>query len=98
MALAATTARRPVPRHLARADGLCAVSGNLGQRQDQGLSAMVLGRAAGAAGQAALPERSQRLFRVHLSAAAGDPAGLAERVWKDRALSRPLAAQRRRMV
>src|SRR3954471_12302782 len=50
MAIAASTARRAFPRHFARADRLCPGSGNLGQRQDQGLSTVVLGGAAGAAG------------------------------------------------
>ena len=44
------------------------------------------------------PERSQRLFRIHLSAAAGGAAGDPELLRQDPALSLPVAAQRRRVV
>ena len=79
-------------------DRRCAGPGNLGQRQDQGLSAVVLGRAAGAAGQESLPQRSHRLFRIHLSAAVGGAARDPELVRQDPALSLPVVPQRRRVV
>ena len=60
ISVAASAARYPVSGLLYRADGRRAGPGNLGQRQDQGLSAVVLGRAAGAAGQGPLSERSRQ--------------------------------------
>ena len=60
--VAASAARYPVPALLHRADGRRAGSRDLGQRQDQGLSALVLGRPAGAAGQGPLSERSGGYF------------------------------------
>ena len=72
--------------------------GDLGPRQDQGLSALVLGRAAGAAGQGSLSQRSRRLFRVHLSAAAGGAAGDTQLFRQDPALSLPVVAQCRGVV
>src|SRR5665213_3861683 len=51
MAIAATPARRRFPRRLHRAGRRRSGPGDLGQRQDQGLSAVVLGRAANPARQ-----------------------------------------------
>ena len=51
ISVVASAARYSVPDLLPRADRRRPRPGNLGPRQDQGLSALVLGRAAGAAGQ-----------------------------------------------
>ncbi len=59
---------------------------------------MVLGGAAGAAGQESLPRRSRRLFRIHLSAVVSGAAGDPELVWQDPALSVPVVPQHRRVV
>src|SRR5258706_597950 len=75
ISVVASAARHSFPGLLHRADGRRARSGNLGERQDQGLSALVLGRPAGAPGQGPLPQRSQDLFRFHLSAVARGAAG-----------------------
>src|SRR6516162_3354977 len=68
--LAARAARPAIPALLRRSDGFRACSRNLGQRKNQGLSALVLGRPTGAAGKQPLPDRWWPL-RVHLSAAVG---------------------------
>ena len=93
-----SAARYSVSGLLHRADGRRSGSGNLGQRQDQGLSAVVLGRAAGAAGQGPLSQRSRQLFRIHLSAAVGGAAGDPELFRQDPALSLPVVPQHRRVV
>ena len=59
---------------------------------------MVLGRAAGAAGQGSLSQRSRRLFRFHLSAAAGASAGDTQLFRQDTSLSCSVGSQRRRVV
>ena len=60
ISVAASAARSAVSGLLHRLDRRCAGPGNLGQRQDQGLSAVVLGGAAGAAGQESLSRRSRQ--------------------------------------
>src|SRR5205809_581511 len=93
ISLVASAARLVVPGLLHRADRRRARSGDFRQRQDQGLSALVLGRAAGAARARPLSERSRKAVRVHLSATAGGLAGDPILVRQDSALSLPVAAQ-----
>ncbi len=59
---------------------------------------MVLGRAAGAAGKGSLPQRSQRLFRIHLPAAVRGSARDTQLFWQDTSLSIPVGFQRGRVV
>src|SRR5690348_9557089 len=92
MAVVARAARSAVPVLLHRADGVRAGAGDLWQRQDQGLSALVLGRSAGAARRAALSCRYQ-VFRVHLSAAVGGAARNPGVVRQGSALSLPLSSE-----
>ena len=98
MAVAAGADRRPVSALLHSADGRRAGPGNFRPRQEQGLSVVVLGRAAGAARQESLSGKPRRLFRLHLSAAVGGAAGDTELFRQDPALSLPIAAQCRRVV
>ena len=92
ISVVASAARYSVSGLLYRADGRRAGSGNLGQRKDQGLSALVLGRAAGPAGKGSLSRRSQGLFRIHLSAAACGPARDPRLFRQDTALSVPVGS------
>ena len=98
ISVAASAARYSVSGLLYRADGRRARSGNLGERKDQGLSALVLGRAAGPSGKGSLPQRSQRLFRIHLSAAARGPARDTQLFRQDTSLFMPVASERGRVV
>src|SRR5205085_4817799 len=98
ISIVASAARSVVSGLLHRADGRRSRPRDLGERKDQGLSAVVLGRAAGAAGQGPLSQRSQRLFQLHLSAAVGGAARIAKLVRQGRSLYLPAAPDHRRLV
>src|SRR5712675_2177843 len=98
ISVVASAARYSFSGLLCRADRRRSRSGNLGERKDKGLSALVLGRAAGPAGQGSLSQRSLCLFRIHLSAAARGPARDTQLFRQDTSLSMPVGSQRGRMV
>src|SRR4030081_1193461 len=98
ISVVASAARYSFSGLLYRTDGRRSGSGNLGERKDKGLSALVLGGAAGPSGKGSLPQRSQRLFRFHLSAAAGGAAGDTQLFRQDTSLYMPVGSQRGRVV
>src|ERR1700694_2839307 len=98
ISVVASAARYPLSGLLYRADRRRARSGDLGERKDQGLSALVLGRPAGPPRQGALSQRSQSLFRIHLSAVVGGLARDTQLFRQDTSLCLPVGPQRGRVV
>ena len=69
-----------------------------GETERLGLPALVLGRAADPSGKGSLPHRSQRLFRIHLSAASRGPARNTQLFRQDTSLFMPVASECGRVV
>src|ERR1700738_1634727 len=98
ISVVAISARYSFSGLLYRADGRRSRSGNLGARKDKRLSALVLVRAAGAAGKGSLPQRSPELFQFHLSAAPRGPARDPKLFRQAASLHLPVCSQRGRVV